>query len=60
MNPYFSTEGQAAAPEQILLRREARAEEQRRLLTLGGQSLISFTMNIPGAWQKLSACHRRF
>ena len=49
MNPYFSTEGQAAAPEQILLRREARAEEQRRLLTLGGQSLISFTMNIPGA-----------
>lgn len=49
MNPYFSTEGQAAAPEQILLRREARAEEQRRLLALGGQSLISFTMNIPGA-----------
>ncbi len=49
MNPYFSTVGQAVAPEQILLRREARAEEQRRLLALGGQSLISFTMNIPGA-----------
>lgn len=49
MNPYFSTVGRAAELEQILLRREARAEEQRRLLALGGQSLISFTMNIPGA-----------
>ena len=60
MNPYFSTVGRAAELEQILLRREARAEEQRRLLALGGQSLISFTMNIPGACKSFPLANAAF
>lgn len=41
--------GEDASLEDILERRERRAEEQRALLARGGESLVSFTMNIPGA-----------
>ncbi len=40
--------GRPAALEEILVRRETRAAEQTAMLRLGGQSLISFTLNIPG------------
>lgn len=38
-----------ASPAQILLRREARSARQRELLETGCESLVSFTLNIPGA-----------
>lgn len=52
MHSYLSTEGIAATPLDILSHRESLAREQQRLLALGGQSLISFTMNIPGSCKK--------
>lgn len=41
--------GREASLEEILLRREERVREQRELLRQGGECLVSFTMNIPGA-----------
>lgn len=46
--------GRPATLEQILARREARAAQQRELLRSGGESLVSFSMNIPGACKRFA------
>ena len=46
--------GRPATLELILARRDARAAQQRELLRSGGESLVSFSMNIPGARKRFA------
>lgn len=50
----------AASPSEILLRREARAARQRELLGTGCKSLVSFTLNIPGAVKQFPLARAAF
>lgn len=52
--------GEAATHEEILRARERRAAEQRRLLGAHGGALISFTMNMPGAYKSYPLAQEGF
>ncbi len=49
-----------ATPEQVLACREARAQKQKSLLRAHGGVLVSFTLNLPGAYKCYPLAKRAF